>query len=106
MLLERRVKAHVVDDAGNNALHLLCQRSTCTREHLEHLMTAGVDHLRTNNRGETLLHHVASWYSHKTETAELVQCLARLGLPINARNKEGHTALHEYERRAQGLRCP
>ncbi|KEY64267.1 hypothetical protein S7711_09307 [Stachybotrys chartarum IBT 7711] len=103
ILLERGAKAHVVDDAGNNALHLLCQRSSCTREHLEHLMTAGADHLRTNNRGEALLHHVAPWYDHKQETAELVRWLARLGLPINAHNKEGRTALHEYERRAQGI---
>lgn len=98
-------KTDVVDIRGNNALHLLSQRNMCVRGQLKKIIAKdGLDPLSTNDNEDTLLHHVASWYYSEPKVADFVGWLVSLGIPINAVNKQGFTALHVAEMR--GLEKP
>ena len=62
---------------------------------MEKLITDGLDPLSKNDNGDTLLHQVASLhYRFEEELSEYVRWLLSLGIPINAVNKKGMTALH------------
>ncbi|KAH6999422.1 ankyrin repeat-containing domain protein [Ilyonectria destructans] len=93
-------KTDVVDNCGNNALHLLCQWDMDVRGQMEKIIAKdGLDPLSTNDNGDTLLHHVASRCYIEPEVADFVGWLVSLGIPINAVNKQGFTALHVAEMR-------
>ncbi|KAL6411649.1 Ankyrin-3 [Ilyonectria robusta] len=105
VLREYGAKTGVVDICGNNALHLLCQQGICVRGQMETMIAKdGLDPLSTNDNGDTLLHHVASWYHGAPKVVGFVGWLVSLGIPINAVNKQGFTALHVAEMR--GLEKP
>lgn len=96
-------KPSVVDHEGNNSLHILCQDQFPSRDLLEKLIADdGVDPLSTNKDGNTLLHHVASWYKGGRGEDSYVRWLLSLGISVNAVNNEGSTVLHVYQTRIQG----
>ncbi|KAM0421202.1 hypothetical protein ACHAPT_010922 [Fusarium lateritium] len=87
-------KTDMVDDDGNNALHILCLGNRCYRELLEARIADGADPLSRNKKGDTLLHHVAAWYTTEPDMVKLVRWLIDIGISVNAANNEGRTALH------------
>ncbi|CAM1510896.1 Fc.00g084090.m01.CDS01 [Cosmosporella sp. VM-42] len=90
-------KPDATDNEGNDALHILCQTRTRIRSRLEKCIAEeGMDPRSTNNNGDTLLHHVASWYTCEKKDADYVRWLISLGVPVNAVNNEGCTALHVF----------
>ncbi|TPX18342.1 uncharacterized protein E0L32_011753 [Thyridium curvatum] len=96
ILRQHGAKRDVVDKQGNSALHVLCQLESPDQEWLERLMVEdGLSPLSPNNQGKTLLHHVAHWYN-KEAGRGLVLRLLDLGVPVNAIDMEGNTALHVY----------
>ncbi|KAK0664036.1 putative ankyrin [Cercophora samala] len=89
-------KTTAVDAAGNNALHLLCKHQySVGRLEVERFMTCGVDPTTMNFDGDTLLHIVAAKYNGSQ--AELLRWLVSIGIPADAVNKSGQTALHVYQ---------
>ncbi|KAF7552102.1 hypothetical protein G7Z17_g4555 [Cylindrodendrum hubeiense] len=82
-----------VDNAGNNALHIVARRDN-SRGVLQRLIDAGTDPLATNNKGETLLHIVASLYHAEQKIADYVRWIVSLGIDVNAVNSDGQTAIH------------
>src|SRR3569833_2108636 len=95
VLRQYGAKADVADSDGNNALHILCGDHICTRDRLERFLAHGVDPLAVNNNGDALLHRVSLWYNgHQSKAVDLVRWLVSLGIPINALNNVGLSALH------------
>ncbi|KAK7413654.1 hypothetical protein QQX98_007436 [Neonectria punicea] len=96
-ILQRHgARTDILDNKGNNAIHLLIPRDRKTRSVLESLFAEGLDPLSTNDNGDTLLHHAASFYLMNPKDAEHVRWLISLGIPVNAVNKQGDTALHLF----------
>ncbi|KAI8654377.1 NACHT domain-containing protein [Fusarium sp. Ph1] len=96
ILKEHGATPGLSDNQGNNAIHLLTAGNRGDRKVLESLFADGLDPLSTNNNGDTLLHHCAAVY-HKTPINwKYVRWLLSLGIPVNAVNKHGHTALHVF----------
>jgi ankyrin repeat protein len=103
ILQKHGAKPEVVDKRGNNALHILAQDSWPRQDKMERLVTdAGLDPRSTDIDGNTLLHHVASWYNSDEKVAAYVRWLVSLGIPVNAVNKEGSSALHVYQQKTRG----
>lgn len=98
-LRERGAKPHVVDNGGNNALHILTKQRRCDRRQAGRLVSEGVDPLGTNKDGDTLLHLAAGQYNGDAISADYVRYLVSLGIPINAVNNKGETALHVAQQR-------
>ncbi|KAM0431479.1 hypothetical protein ACHAPT_005457 [Fusarium lateritium] len=98
ILREHGAKTDVTDNDGNNALHLLMpgrrQESRLVKEFLDE----GLDPLSTNNNGDTLLHHAADDYLLSSMREPDLRWLISLGIPLNAVNKQGRTALHLFLR--------
>ncbi|KAM0354385.1 hypothetical protein ACHAPU_001429 [Fusarium lateritium] len=99
ILREHGAQTNVKDDNGNNALLALCINATRDCDTLKTFCDEGVDPLDTNNKGNNLLHLVATWYSGE-EHAALLRWLVGLGIPVNATNNKGDTPLHIYQRRS------
>ncbi|UPK95217.1 hypothetical protein LCI18_006152 [Fusarium solani-melongenae] len=96
ILREHGATPGLSDNQGNNAIHLLSAGNRGDRKALESLFADGLDPLSTNSNGDTLLHHCAAVY-HKTPTnGKYVRWLLSLGIPVNAVNKHGQTALHVF----------
>ncbi|KAJ4238431.1 hypothetical protein NW757_013059 [Fusarium falciforme] len=96
ILREHGATPGLSDKQGNNAIHLLSAGNRGDRKGLESLFADGLDPLSTNNNGDTLLHHCAAVY-HKTPiNRKYVKWLLSLGIPVNAVNKHGQTALHVF----------
>ncbi|KAI8712906.1 NACHT domain-containing protein [Fusarium sp. LHS14.1] len=93
ILREHGATTGLRDNQGNNAIHLLSPPDRQDRAKLECLFAEGLDPLSTNDNGDTLLHHCAS---DRTRNKEYVRWLLSLGIPVNAVNKQGHTALHVF----------
>lgn len=98
-LRSRGAKFDVVDSAGNNSIHILCQNRLVMRERLEKHIADGVDPLGTNAAGNTLLHEVAYWYNGLPKMADYVRWIVSLGVSVNAVNNQGSTALHVLQRK-------
>ncbi|KAH6880835.1 ankyrin repeat-containing domain protein [Thelonectria olida] len=96
ILLRHEARTDLSDNRGNNAIHLLLPSARATRRVLESLLAEGLDPLSTNDNGDTLLHHAAFDYLMKPNHEEDIRWLVSLGIPVNAVNKQGHTALHLY----------
>ncbi|CAG9982277.1 unnamed protein product [Clonostachys byssicola] len=99
---EHGAKTDVVDNNGNNALHLLAQSRRIQREQMERRIADGVDPLSTNKDGYTLLHHIIPEYSTKEECVTYVRWLISLGICVNAVDTSGRTILHHYLTRGSG----
>ncbi|KAF4954253.1 hypothetical protein FSARC_12190 [Fusarium sarcochroum] len=99
ILREHGANTDVCDSKGNNALHISCRSSPWSNDRLKDFVTRGIDPLARNDKGDTLLHIVVSWYDAMPKSAEFVQWLVSLGIPVNAANKNGDTALHVYQTR-------
>ncbi|KAM5386497.1 hypothetical protein ACJZ2D_000460 [Fusarium nematophilum] len=97
-------KTNVVDNNGNNALHLLCLDLIQLQHRLKEVIADGVDPLSTNDNGDTLLHHSILRYYADAHDVDHVRWLISLGIPVNAVNKQGRTALHVYQLRGPGGR--
>jgi ankyrin repeat protein len=115
VLRKHGAKADAVDGDGNNALHILCQgdlpmrrmgeSQSTHRARLEMLIAnEGLDPLSRNTNNDTLFHHVARSYTGKKESTDLIRWLLSLGVPVNAVNNQGSTALHEYQQRTPPTR--
>ena len=85
---------NTVDNFGNNAIHmrLLGGFSRFNRSKMDQLIDDGVDPLCKNKDGHTPLHIVARNYS--SESVEVIKWLVDLGVPVNAVDNKGKTALH------------
>jgi ankyrin repeat protein len=98
LLRNRGAKQGVIDGNGNNSLHLLTMHRLYDRGRLEDLIeNGGLDPLSTNRSGRTLLHHVARDGDESSSFAEHVRWLVSLGVPVNAVDKDGATALHLHQ---------
>ncbi|KAI9164028.1 Ankyrin-2 [Paramyrothecium foliicola] len=92
----RGANTDLVDNNGNNALHVLIQEGRYRRERVQRYVSEGSDPLVVNNDGYTLLHHVAKWYNDKPQDADYVYWLLSLGIDVNAQDNKGNTALHLF----------
>lgn len=96
-------KTDAVDNDGRNALHIQLlqhvysqERSEALQRPLQELIDEfGLDPLSRDHSGNTLLHHVAAVYTRSK--LHLVRWLLSLGIPVNAVNGNGSTALHVYQ---------
>ncbi|KAJ4324659.1 hypothetical protein N0V84_003783 [Fusarium piperis] len=95
-LKEHGATTGLTDNQGNNIIHLLIPKYLGDRKVLESLFAEGLDPLSTNNNGDTLLHHAARFSLANSKDGEHVRWLLSLGIPVNAVNKQGHTALHVF----------
>ncbi|KAL2673592.1 hypothetical protein Neosp_012034 [[Neocosmospora] mangrovei] len=96
ILKEHGATTGLSDNQGNNAIHLLSPRDRLDREKLECLFAEGLDPLSTNDNGDTLLHYCASSYVDRYNNTDHVRWLLGLGVPVNAVNRQGQTALHVF----------
>lgn len=96
ILMEHGATPGISDNQGNNAIHLIAQEQRGYRQALESLLADGLDPLSTNNDGNTLLHHCAAFYLDNPNNGTYVRWLLSLGIPVNAVNKHGQTALHVF----------
>ena len=104
ILKNRGADTNAKNSYGNNALHLYSDRSRDLGR-MQEFINDGVDPLSANNRGDTLLHFAAS-NAAKGEPGDVkyIRWLLDLGIPVNATNNKGRTALHIYLHRvAQNL---
>ncbi|RSL63196.1 hypothetical protein CEP54_005331 [Fusarium duplospermum] len=97
ILREHGATPSILDNQRNNALYRLSLEDRTDRNILESLFAEGLDPLSTNANGDTLLHESAAYYlKRQRKQAEHVQWLLSLGIPVNAVNKQGQTALHVF----------
>ncbi|RMJ17530.1 hypothetical protein CDV36_002818 [Fusarium kuroshium] len=97
ILREHGATPGLLDNRGDNALYRLTLEDRRDRKILESLVAEGLDPLRTNANGDTLLHEYAAHYlKRQKRQAEHVRWLLSLGIPVNAVNKQGQTALHVF----------
>lgn len=89
----------MVDGGGNNALHILGRKGTYVHRAMEKHIAAGANPLATNSNGDTLLHHATLIYAGDRKAVDYVRWLISLGVPVNAVNSKGETALHASQRR-------
>jgi ankyrin repeat protein len=94
ILRERGANANVVDNQGNNALHILASSDVIQRPKMEAWIADGLDPLATNNQGHTLLHHVAKEYLPRPQWFSYVRWLIELGISVNAVDEYSRTILH------------
>lgn len=87
--------ANAVDEDGNNVLHLICDGPHPQQAMLEHAIALGTDPFKTDGVGNTLLHTAALGYNETEERAGFIRWLVSLGIPINAVDHDGRTALHK-----------
>ncbi|KAL3455217.1 ankyrin repeat-containing domain protein [Aspergillus heterothallicus] len=70
-MLDLGADANAADDAGNNALHLICIGRNYCDENFEFLLSAGANPLHINRRGETIYHtlmrHYPTYHSFEPE---------------------------------------
>ncbi|KAK4444770.1 ankyrin repeat-containing domain protein [Podospora aff. communis PSN243] len=96
ILRDRGADPCVVNDSGENALFSLLRSAhqrSAYHERLEHLIADGIDPLSTDKHGNTLLHQAAGDWK---DDVEHVKWLLGLGIPLNAVNNKGQTALHVF----------
>jgi ankyrin repeat protein len=99
VLRSHGAKTDVMDNTGNNPLHLLASREHYyLRQRMETLIEEGLDPLAKNNNGDTLLHRLAAWYNYEPKSAEIVRWIVSFGISVNAVNRKGLTALHVSQR--------
>ncbi|KAI1469152.1 ankyrin repeat-containing domain protein [Daldinia caldariorum] len=90
-------KTDCTDIRGNGALHILSSQNWCARERMQRRITEdGLDPLEPNHSGDTLLHVASSSYKGGKEDVDYVRWLISLGIPVNAVNDNGCTALHTF----------
>ncbi|KAL2800461.1 ankyrin repeat-containing domain protein [Aspergillus keveii] len=95
-ILDLGANPNAVDDAGNNALHLVYGDYPLEDETVELLLDAGVDPLHVNRRGETIYHLLMrQLFGHSDyEVERAVRPLHNRKTPIAARDYQGRTLLH------------
>ncbi|KAL3484484.1 ankyrin repeat-containing domain protein [Aspergillus germanicus] len=95
-ILDLGANPNAVDDAGNNALHLVYSDYPLENETVELLLDAGVDPLHVNRRGETTYHLLMrQLFRHSEyEVERAVRPLHNRKTPIAARDHQGRTLLH------------
>ncbi|KAF3059647.1 Ankyrin-2 [Daldinia childiae] len=100
ILRDHGAKTDVVDKFGNNSIHIICHATECLRDRIEkRIATDGVDPLSTNYAGDTLIHHIALWFNGEQHVADFLRWIISLGIPVNAVNNKGSTALHVYQQK-------
>ena len=98
ILVDRGADPCAVNNKGENALFVLSRRAwrrSAGHAHLERLIAYGVDARSTDKHRNTLLHLAAADWKGD---ADHVKWLLGLGIPLNALNNDGRTALHLYLR--------
>ncbi|MBE3041208.1 ankyrin repeat domain-containing protein, partial [Candidatus Bathyarchaeota archaeon] len=100
VLIDKGANPDAIDNGGNNAVHILARKGAYTRGSIEKNISAGgVDPLGRNGTGDTLLHQASHTFSGNAEAVDYVRWLVSLGIPINAVNSQGESALHASQRR-------
>lgn len=84
-----------IDFQGRGALHYLVKCSP-TVERLQKLVKEGLDPLKVDNNGNTLLHVTASTFWPKDPNIKLIQQLLEYGISVNTKNSFGRTPLHVF----------
>ncbi|KAK6953252.1 hypothetical protein Daesc_005553 [Daldinia eschscholtzii] len=97
ILRDHGAKADCTDNHGNNLLHMLASQHGWTHERLQkRIAEDGLDPLKRNDFGDTLLHLAASWYTGEQKDVDYVRWLISIGIPINAVNNKDRTAFHNF----------
>ncbi|KAK3987097.1 ankyrin-2 [Cladorrhinum sp. PSN332] len=90
---------HAIDSDGQNALQLqVLLDDQCNRrqQFMQDLIADfGIDPLTTDNNGDTLLHHYARKCNRQDDLG-FARWLLSIGVPVNATNNKGQTAMHVY----------
>jgi ankyrin repeat protein len=97
-LLDCGARLDAVDRNGKDVLHhYVCRSgSAVSVERLRSLVDMGLYPCKVDNDGNTILHGAATWYMGTTSNVQFIQQILDYGVPVNARNRLGRTALHVY----------
>jgi ankyrin repeat protein len=78
---------------GKSALHLACKLQEPKRT-IELLLENGANPLCIDNKGNTLLHELATVYNGSSQQVDLLRTLVQLGVSVHTKNFRGQTAAH------------
>ncbi|MCJ1255632.1 hypothetical protein MMC24_003449 [Lignoscripta atroalba] len=101
-LIAAGADVNACDFSGATAMHLACQTLShgSAAKLLGFLVSSGVDPMRTDYAGNTLLHEAARKPPdrYQDELIELLETILELGISPSAKNNEGQTAVHNAAR--------